>query len=303
MAIINNQTLSTIRTSIKDEFAQGFADAKAKSFYEKVASVIPSSSSSNTYGFLGSFPKMRKWTGIREVKSTKEGAYILQNEPYESTLGVKRSDIEDDNLAIYRTLARLQAEEANEFFNYNIAALLTDGESNLCYDEQNYFDKEHPVYPNVDGTGTATLVSNIFGAGSSTPWYLLCADKPLKPLILQERKKIEIDNKQDTNSDHVFMYNEFLYGVYWRGQFGYGLWQQAMMSKEDLTPNSLDEAHTKMSEFKRDGNSPMGIVPTHLVVPPTLRSKAEAIVNVATNAAGAGNIHYKRVEIIVCPYL
>lgn len=303
MPVVNSEILSKLRTTIRGEFNDSIMKLKPDSFYNKVATVIPSGSGSNTYGFLGAFPKFRKWSGARELKSVKEGAYILQNEPYESTLEVLRTDIEDDNLGIYRALTQAEAEAGIDFLNINTASLLSAGDKNICHDGQNFFDTEHQVAEKIDGTGEKNSISNIFGSGSGEAWYLLDLSKSLKPLLIQERTPLEIDNKINPNDEHSFMYNKYLFGAYWRGAFGYGHWQQALMSKEDLSGDNFSLAYAQMRNVKRDGGDKMGIKPTHLIVPPNLQSKAEQIVKVAINASGAGNIHFNKVEVIVCDWL
>lgn len=303
MAVVNNAILDGLRVSIRGEFSTAFSEAKAKSFYDKVATTVSSTSDSNVYGFLGDFPSFRKWIGERVVKNIKENAYSLRNETYESTLGVKRTDIEDDNLGQYRTLAKLEGQEADSFLNREIAKLLLEGDKTLCFDGQNFFDTEHPVNKEKDGSGANDLVSNIHGAGGGAKWYLLSLDKVLKPLILQNRTNMEMTNMTKADDTNVFMLDQYLYGIRWRGAFGYGLWQQAVMSGENLDATNFEAAYALMESFKRDGGEPMGITPSALVVPSSLRSKAEALINVPTNAAGAVNINYKKVEVIVCPYL
>ena len=58
-----------------------------------------------------------------------------------------------------------------------------------------------------------------------------------------------------------------------------------------------------MQGFKRDGGDPMGIMPTALVVPPSLQSDAEKILKVAQLENGGGNINYNKVELIVNSWL
>jgi phage major head subunit gpT-like protein len=63
---------------------------------------------------------------------------------------------------------------------------------------------------------------------SATAWYIVVNYNGLLPLVYQMRKTPEFIQKIDPNSsDHVFMQNEFLYGVYSRDNAGYGLPQLA----------------------------------------------------------------------------
>ncbi|MEF2965663.1 Mu-like prophage major head subunit gpT family protein [Paenibacillus sp. M1] len=84
----------------------------------------------------------------------------------------------------------------------------------------------------IDGTtntlkGTAELLVVPELAGADDAWYLLCTNRPLKPLIYQKRKEpkfVSLTNETDTN---VFMKKQFLYGVDGRSNAGYGFWQMA----------------------------------------------------------------------------
>lgn len=306
MSILNTTTLNNLRTTIRGEFNIAFKKANAESMYKRLATTIVSSSKTNTYDWLGKFPQMREWVGQRVVKDMTESSYQITNKKYEATLGVDRADIEDDNLGLYSTIAQSMGQEANDFLDRGVAALLKDGFASLCYDGQNFFDDSHPVYPKTDGTGTATLVSNIYketNADAGTPWYLLSLNRPLKPLIHQERTKMELEALTDPKDETVFMEDKVRYGIRYRGNFGYGLWQQAVASKADLNAANFEEAYKLMQGFKRDGGDPMGIMPTALVVPPSLQSAAEKILKVANLANGGGNINYNKVELIVNPWL
>lgn len=306
MAIVSNQTLNNLRTTVRGEFKIAFEKATAESVYKKLATEIKSSSASNTYGWLSKFPQMRKWVGDRVIKDLSEASYQIVNELYESTLGIQRTDIEDDNLGQYSTIARSMGQETSDFLDREVAKLLKNGFENTCYDGQNFFDDEHPVYPTADGTGTASLVSNIYKKTDSddgTPWFLLALSREIKPLIVQHRTGFELEAITDTQDNTVFMKDQYLYGIRYRGNRGYGLWQQAVASKADLDDSAFEKAYELMQSFKRDGGDPMGMRPTALVVPPSLQSAAEKILKRTTLDNGAGNVNYNKVELIVNPWL
>lgn len=306
MAIINNATLNNLRTTIRGEFNIAFKNANATSLYKRLATTVKSTSKTNTYDWLGKFPQMREWIGKRVLKDMSEASYQITNKKYEATLGVERADIEDDNLGLYSTIAQSMGQEANDFLDREIAKLLKNGFAATCYDGQNFFDEEHPVFEKVDGTGSKKLVSNIYKkttSDSSEPWYLLSLDRPLKPLIHQERTGMELESLTDTKDESVFMEDVYRYGIRYRGNFGYGLWQQAVASKADLNADAFEAAYKQMQEFKRDGGDPMGIRATALVVSPSLQSAAEKILKRTVLDNGAGNINYNKVELIVNPWL
>lgn len=301
--IIKDSTLQALRTMVRAEFRQAFDAAVAREDYKELVTIITSNTKSNSYAWLGSFPQMREWVGDRVINSMKEFAYTIENKKYEATLGVERTDIEDDNLGQYRVLAQSQGQETVSFFWRQIAKLMAGGFTALCYDGQNFFDTDHPVYEKTDGTGANTPTSNVLGAGSGKPWFLLALDRPLKPFIMQERFAPEFDEIKDTKNDTVFIKDQYLYGIRYRGNWGYGLWQQAVASKEALTPENFGKAFGMMEAFKRDGGDPLGLRPSHLVVDSSNRAAAEAILLKQNLTGGESNVDYNRVKLIVCHWL
>lgn len=306
MAIITAPLLAALRTGLKKTFQEAFTSARAASFYGDVATTVPSSTASETYGWLGDFPDLREWVGERVVKDMKESGYQIQNKDWESTVGVKRPHIEDDNLGIYTPMVQSMGHAAARHPDRLIAQLMKAGASTTCYDGQYFFDTDHPVYANHDGTGAASTVSNYDAGtdGNGTPWFLLDTTRPLRPFIFQERKKPEFESKTDpSNSDVVFNSNEFRYGVYARHNVGFGLWQTAYMSRAALTSDSFDAAVAQMMSVKADGDRPMGISPNILVVPPALRADAHKVIKAITLDGGASNTNYDAVKVLVTPWL
>ncbi|HGN8665562.1 TPA: Mu-like prophage major head subunit gpT family protein, partial [Pseudomonas aeruginosa] len=209
MAIITPALISALKTSFQKHFQDALATAP--STYLQVATVIPSTTASNTYGWLGQFPKLREWIGQRVIKDMAAQGYQITNKLFESTVGVKRTDIEDDNLGVYGPLMQEMGRAAGAHPDELVFALLKAGNANLCYDGQNFFDTDHPVYPNVDGTGTATTVSNLFApaADPGAAWYLLDTSRSLKPLIYQERMKPSFTSMTKEDDEQVFMADEY----------------------------------------------------------------------------------------------
>jgi len=301
--IITNAALNALRTALREEFKRRMSELDADPVWKLLSTLIPSNTASNTYGWLGAFPQMREWVGDRVIRNMSEHAYQIDNEKWESTLGVARTHIEDDNLGMYRAMARHMADEYARFMNRHMAKLIADGFENLCFDGQPFFSDSHPVHPNTDGSGDPADVSNIIGAGTGKPWALLCLSGSLKPFITQRRTAPEFEEITDTRNDNVFMKDQYLYGIRYRGSWGYGLWQQAVGSKAALTTANYETARLRMQTFKRDGGDPLGIVPTHLIVDPTNESAARAILSRELINGGESNPNYKTAELVVVPHL
>ncbi len=97
MAIINAAILSALNTALNSSFQTALSAQREESFWRDIATLVPSGSTSNTYGWLGDFPALREWVGDRVVRDMKAQGYTLANKLYESTVGVKRTDIEDSS--------------------------------------------------------------------------------------------------------------------------------------------------------------------------------------------------------------
>lgn len=300
MAIITPALITSLRTG----FSKAFQDALAATptDWEKIATRVPSSSNSNTYGWLNQYPALREWAGARVVKDMAASAYQVQNKLYEGTVGVARTDIEDDNIGVYTPLFAEMGRAAKAHADQLVFALLAAGESTLCYDGQNFFDTDHPVYPNVDGTGTAAQVSNL-QAGTDPAWYLLDASRALKPLIFQERTAPELEAMTASNDEGVFTTDTYRYGIRYRCNAGFGFWQLAYKSKAALNATNFNAAMAAMMQVKADGGRPMGVKPTHLVVPPALRAQALSLIDAQLTGGGNSNPNYRAVEVVVSPWL
>ena len=77
----------------------------------------------------------------------------------------------------------------------------------------------------MQGTAKPLVVPQL--AGHDSAWYLLCASRPIRPLIWQQRKKPKFVSKTQETDDNVFMRKTFLYGADYRGNAGFGFWQMA----------------------------------------------------------------------------
>ena len=75
-------------------------------------------------------------------------------------MGVTRTAIEDDQLGIYTPLFEEMGYGAATHPDELVFGLLKNGHTTNCFDGQSFFDTDHPVYAEVDGTGAVSLVSN-----------------------------------------------------------------------------------------------------------------------------------------------
>lgn len=263
--------------------------------WKRVAMEVPSTGASVDYKWLGSFPMLREWIGERVIKNLSAFEYNVKNKNFEATIELDRNDVEDDNVGVYRPSIQALGENAVLHPDTLIFSdLLKNGFTKVGYDGQFFFDTDHPV-------GGVSVANTDGGAG--TPWFLLDVGKVIKPLVFQSRRKPEFIAKDNPNDENVFMRRKFLYGVDYRGNAGYALWQLAWGSKQTLNAANYAIARAAMGSFKNDDGVPLNIMPKLLVVPPTLEGAGNALVKAQKDASGADNIWFGTAELMVVPWL
>lgn len=294
---ISANALRALYTAVKTAFNQG--QKTYTPLWQRIATLVNSTTAQENYAWLGEFSRLREWLGERQVNKMKVHDYTIKNKKYEATEGIASDYIEDDTYGIlmpkFEDMGYAAATHPDEL----VFELLKNGFDTPCYDGQNFFDTDHPVGED----GNEVSVSNM-QAGAGEPWFLLDTSRPLKPLIFQRRRDYNLTAKTDAGtSDHVFMTDEYLYGVDARVNVGFGFWQMAFGSKATLNDANFNAAMAAMSSVKSDKGRPLGIMPNLLVVGPSNRAAAKQVVEAERNAQGASNINFKSVEVMVVPWL
>ena len=145
--IINPQNLRGIYTAFNTLFTQAFDGQKPT--YEKIATVVPSTTESETYAWLGDIPGMREWVGDREIQNLTGSDYTIKNKDFELTVGVDRNAIEDDKIGLYRPSIQMLGESAAMHPDELVYELLASGFTALCYDGKAFFAADHVVGKNA----------------------------------------------------------------------------------------------------------------------------------------------------------
>lgn len=78
---------------------------------------------------------------------------------------------------------------------------------------------------------------------------------------------------------------------------------QSNVTDQPLSATSYAAGRAAMMGRLNEAGAPLGIVPTHLVVPPQLEATAKAILKAQTIEGGGTNIHYQSAELVVAPWL
>lgn len=292
--IINQQNLAILNQSFNAAFRNGLSTASP--MWSQCASLVPSTTSTEKYGWLGKITKFREWIGERQHQNLVQHGYAITNKPWENTVEVSRDEIEDDQYGVYAPVVEQLGQDAALHPDELVFGLLKAGFTTACYDGQYFFDTDHPV----GAPGNQSSVSN-FQGGSSTSWFLLDTTKVLKPLIYQRRRPYTITAKTNLTDDNVFNQNKFIWGADGRGNVGFGLWQLAYASKQTLDMSSFADARAAHQSILGDDGKPLVIRSAELWVPPTLEKAALEVIQADRLANGATNVMRGTSKVVVCP--
>ena len=295
--LINAANLDALRVGFRTSFQGGLG--QASSMHARVATVVPSTTKEQKYGWLGKIPNVREWIGPREIQNLMQHDYAIREKKWELTIAVDKDDVETDNLGIYGPLFTEMGQSTGAKWDLLVYELLKAGFTTECYDGQYFFDSDHPV---LGEDGAPTTVSNT-GGGSGAPWFLLDVRRAIRPIILQRRKDFEFVAKDKLTDDNVFFQKEFVYGADARGNVGFGFWQMAYGSKQTLNAAAYATARSTLMGMKGDYGRPLGVMPNLLVVPPSLESAARKILNSEYAAGGETNEWKGTTELLVVPWL
>ena len=299
--IINRENMDTLASGFQSSYMEGLTAKQALTGIAQVANELMSGTAAEVYAWLKQFPQMKEWVGERIVENVEQQGQTVKNRDFELTIGVDRNHIQDDQYGVYGQLFSGMGAAAAGHQAELVFAQLKDGFTNTCFDGQSFFDADHPV---GDGT-TSNLLDPADVNNAVTPWYLCDLSMAItRPIVLQMRKRpdniVRMDKDEDAN---VFMRKEFLYGIDARYAAAYGFWQGIVGSRLALNTDNYKTAYQMIEAQEGDKGRPLGLSPTHLIVPPSLRGDAMEIVNAMLTENGGTNVWGGTTELIVSPWL
>jgi len=296
---ITPEILRSLSQGFNAAFTEGFGSVAPS--WQQIAMQIASSASAENYGWMKDLPGMREWVGQRVILNLESVAAQIVNKRWEHTIAVKADDIADDNLGIYATLLKQQGEIAARHPDDLVWSLLEQGLTVKGFDNQVFFSANHDGF---DRKGKAKKWANLASGTNTSAWYLVDLSRNfMKPLIFQLRLAPQFTQKTRSDDEHVFMTDEYVYGVKARYNAGFGFHQLAFASTDDLTAANYEAARIALQTQYRPDGSPLGVRPTHLIVAPGQEATARRLLEAELDTGGQTNIWRGTAQLIVSPYL
>ena len=302
---VTGANLRELRTGINARFQRTLTAMQAASSWRQIAMETSSTTARELYPWLGQTPSMRKWVGERVVHGFSQYEYTLANEPYEHTMEIPRDAVEDDTYGTYMPMVDMMAASAAAHPDQMVWPILPagfDAARSKCYDGKPLFAADHPV---IKADGTEGTQRNYTGnLAANNPWWYLADLRMFRPIVHQIRRPMSGVQFRDRPTDEpVWRRRTFEYGVDCRDATGPGWWQGIQACQQPLTAANFEEARVALQKRTGDHGRPLGLMPSHLIVPPALEVEARKVVGAALVMQGGTNVLAGMAEIIATPWL
>lgn len=144
--------LQSFFTQLDGRFQAGYSARQI--YYNMFCELCPSSTETNVYSWLAELPRMQEWIGPKAVDNIVARAYSLINKPWQQTFEIDRHKIEDDQAGVFGRRAELQGDVVASWPDDLMTTTLINGTTALGFDEQFFFDVDHPVDYSNSALGT-----------------------------------------------------------------------------------------------------------------------------------------------------
>ena len=163
--------------------------------YQELATEIPSTTREMRHAWLDRIPQLREWLGERVVNNLAIRLQSIENKLFEDTVGVKRTDIEDDLVGVYRPVIEELAQQSKLWPDKLVVDAMQAGTSTVGYDNQDFFSASHPVNMDnalVAGPGGAVTQANLLTGSALASDTLETAIQTMMSYCGADGKPLEI---------------------------------------------------------------------------------------------------------------
>lgn len=125
------------------QFQAGYSETPT--YWQEIATKRSSATEQESYAWASRTAELREWFGERQMRSVGTYLQTIVNRDFESTVEVDRNKILDDTYGIFDFPMRDLGRAARKWPDRLLLNVLQSGQSQACYDGQNFFDTVHPV--------------------------------------------------------------------------------------------------------------------------------------------------------------
>ncbi|MGY8811484.1 MAG: Mu-like prophage major head subunit gpT family protein [Pseudomonadales bacterium] len=138
------------------------------SWIDAVSNLFDSDQAKETYPWIGMVPTLREWIGGRHAEGFNSAELSIENLHFEATIEILVRELRRDKTGQLAIRIGELADRANSHWARLLSALILNGETQLCYDGQYFFDTDHEegksgVQSNKITTDISALTADIHG--------------------------------------------------------------------------------------------------------------------------------------------
>jgi phage major head subunit gpT-like protein len=141
--IVTSTNLAALNKGFRTLYSDAFQGGGATPRVESYALRTTSTSAEEFYGWLAAVPGLRELLGEIVIRNITDLNFSIKNREFESTIGVKRKDIERDNFGMYNMLFTAMGTAARNHPDELLFERMIAGFTSPCYTGKNFFDADH----------------------------------------------------------------------------------------------------------------------------------------------------------------
>jgi phage major head subunit gpT-like protein len=163
---ITPSTLQPFFQQLDLRFQAGYREAPT--FWQQVATLVPSSTEQNVYGWMDYVPQLRQWVGERYVRNLVSRGLTVTNLTFELTEEVSRDKIADDQYGVYGPKMYMMGRAAALWPDQQVMSAINANANG--YDGVTFFSNAHPKDPSgeLSGNQSNDLSLALTGANFAT---------------------------------------------------------------------------------------------------------------------------------------
>lgn len=172
--IISQPNLDALRVQLSLAFQSAYASTPT--YYDRLCSVLQSSTASTRYGWLAQQLTLREWIspGGRVAKNLTERTVDVLNRKFEGTVQIPRDQLEDDNLGMYAgALVPQLAQAAKKHPDVLLKALLQS--ATVGFDGVSLFNDTHPTFDAAASTYDNNFALALTADNFNTVWSTMAS--------------------------------------------------------------------------------------------------------------------------------
>lgn len=199
--LINKTNVAEVFRNIRAGYGEAFAAASSQTNWQAVATEEMTNTVVESMDWIGDLPNWREWVGDKVIHALRAYGYSLELKEFETTIAVKRRDLEADRLGIYARKARSAGELTAYYPQERVFDLWNNGFTGLCYDGKAYFATDHPQYLKSGAKGTfsnkitkalsaATQAASIASLGAAVALMDAMKNEQGRPIRIRDIKLV-----------------------------------------------------------------------------------------------------------------